>query len=494
MHMPDQAVRPHDAIFRFVARAFGHGAAQFSAHAFLILRMHDAANVFVGRQIVSRRFQAENPENLGRRIRSAGLRHLELIAAHMRDFLRAVQQGLAAPQGFLFPLARGDVPQDAREDAPVRQPHFAYGQVQREGGTVFAPAGDFAAQANDLLFARAPVVGQVAVVLLAAGRGHEEADVLTGGFRGGVAKHALRCGVERFDEAEFIDGDDGFRGRVENRVQPGLIIAQGRLGRLAPGDVREGRAGHASLAPGVHHRQALQLDLHEAAAFDRESQFDRSAAVRAGECPEMLVKGRQIGLHDMDTKRQADQPRTFDAQHSRRRKINLPDQPFVIKRDVADGGEVIKVRIAVARQFQEAVGFAQFAVLGFQLDLLHLELVQEPFALKGIVRGGAVVPRCRRLWDGSGGFRFFCFGHACLSPGMGLRRVMPCDGAPRQWPWHSLHWSTARSRACRSFKRASGLVWGWRMAVVQRIRSATDSKKPAIVPRLADAGRFSAAR
>ncbi len=51
--------------------------------------------------------------------------------------------------------------------------------------------------------------------------------------------------------------------------------------------------------------------------------------------------------------------------------------PFVVEADRGQRGEVVEIRVAVARFFQELLRFLQLAVLHLQLDLMNLEVVQQ---------------------------------------------------------------------------------------------------------------------
>ncbi len=134
-------------------------------------------------------------------------------------------------------FALGDVAHEAGEQALVAEAYFAHGQVHREIRAVFAPAERFAANADDFRLSRAQVIGEVAVVLLAVGGGHEEGHVLANHVGRRVAEGALGRRIERLDDAAPVDRDDGLDGGVENRAQARFTLAPGfRVGRFpAPG-------------------------------------------------------------------------------------------------------------------------------------------------------------------------------------------------------------------------------------------------------------------
>ena len=68
-------------------------------------------------------------------------------------------------------------------------------------------------------------------MLLAVRRGHENTDIFTNDLGRAVAEEAFGGGVDGFDEAAFINGDDALDGGFENRPQPFLAVAHGG-GRL----------------------------------------------------------------------------------------------------------------------------------------------------------------------------------------------------------------------------------------------------------------------
>ena len=72
-------------------------------------------------------------------------------------------------------------------------------------------------------------------------------------------------------------------------------------------------------------------------------------------------------------------------------KVELGDQAVGREREVADRREVVQFGVAGQRRFEFGTGLTQLLVLHFQLDLMHLQFVQQS-QLIGLGRGG-----CRRL-------------------------------------------------------------------------------------------------
>jgi hypothetical protein len=139
---------------------------------------------------------------------------------------RAQLRGAFA-QRLLGALALGQVMDDADEDRAVILRRLADGEVHRKRRAVLASPENLAADADDLAFARPLIVVEIAVVLAAEGLGHEHLDVLPDHLRPGIAEQALAGGVEHDDGAARVDQDHAVDGSVDDRAQPGLVLAVG---------------------------------------------------------------------------------------------------------------------------------------------------------------------------------------------------------------------------------------------------------------------------
>ena len=113
-------------------------------------------------------------------------------------------------------LAFGNIMRPPDEDAPLSQPRLADRQADRKQGAILAKRHDLAPDADDFFDARAPVVLQILIVVLAVGRGHQAADVTAHKFLGAVAKELFSGGIDRFYDPPFINGDDTVHGRFKN--------------------------------------------------------------------------------------------------------------------------------------------------------------------------------------------------------------------------------------------------------------------------------------
>ena len=74
------------------------------------------------------------------------------------------------------------------------------------------------------------VIVEVAVVLLAVRRGHQHADIFADDLGGAVAEDFFGRGIEGFDGAALVNGDDAFDGGFKNGAQPLRLVAHGGLG------------------------------------------------------------------------------------------------------------------------------------------------------------------------------------------------------------------------------------------------------------------------
>ena len=95
--------------------------------------------------------------------------------AHGGQPRQAGELGLQLLELALGRLPLGQVADEAGEEAAVAGPHLADLELHGKGRAVLALAGDDAVDADDALLAGGEVAGDVAVMLLAKGRGHEHA-------------------------------------------------------------------------------------------------------------------------------------------------------------------------------------------------------------------------------------------------------------------------------------------------------------------------------
>ena len=97
--------------------------------------------------------------------------------------------------------------------------------MKRKRAAVFSAAANFAAGADDPRDTGFQIVGDVTVVLLEIGAGHQDLDVLVEHLLGGIPEQPFGAGVEHLDESPGINDDDAVDGRVEYRLKNGFHVA-----------------------------------------------------------------------------------------------------------------------------------------------------------------------------------------------------------------------------------------------------------------------------
>ena len=87
---------------------------------------------------------------------------------------------------------------------------------------------------------------------------------------------------------------------------------------------------------------------------------------------DVLVFGKdKMGQRLLD---QSDFPHT---QQSGPREVRLQDQPLLAEGEIAHRRQIVQVEVPRPRDFEFALGPAQFLILHLQLDLMHLQLVEQ---------------------------------------------------------------------------------------------------------------------
>ena len=119
--------------------------------------------------------------------------------------------------------AVADVVDHAREIAAAVGLELADRQVQRKSRAVLAATTDFAADADDLLDARADIAGDIAIVLTPIWLGHQHLDVLADELGRAVTEQALGGRVDVLDQSPIANGDDGRNGRLQDAAELGRL-------------------------------------------------------------------------------------------------------------------------------------------------------------------------------------------------------------------------------------------------------------------------------
>ncbi len=127
---------------------------------------------------------------------------------------------IADLEDFLFEaFAFRDVAHQAGENAALADVGRAHRQVHREFRAVLASAAHFAPDPDDAALACLMIMIEVAVVLRAVWLRHEHRDVVPDHFLRGITEDALGGGIDRLDDAAFIDRDDAVDGGVDDPAQ-----------------------------------------------------------------------------------------------------------------------------------------------------------------------------------------------------------------------------------------------------------------------------------
>ena len=183
-----------------------------------------------------------------------------------------VRSGLQHPRPVLGLLARRDVPDDAAEEARAALLPGGERELDRELRSVGAQPDDLDRLADDARSLRAPGDAlDAGVVHRPEALGHEERERLAEHALGAVAEHPLRGGVPRQDQALAVGGDDRVIGRLGDRAEPALGLAQRHL-RPQPRDQP------AELAPDV--RRDLEQPVIRRHRLQREAFDHRDRLVR----------------------------------------------------------------------------------------------------------------------------------------------------------------------------------------------------------------------
>ena len=85
-----------------------------------------------------------------------------------------------------------------------------------------------------------------------------------------------------------------------------------------------------------------------------------------------------IGVGQERAESTSHERRALDAEQARPGQVRLADRPVATEREVADRREVVEVRVPLEQALDLAARALKLLVLELELDLVNLELVQEP--------------------------------------------------------------------------------------------------------------------
>ena len=141
--------------------------------------------------------------------------------------VRLFQCRSALAQSLFRTFSLRNVANNAHEKLFAAGPGLGYREVHWKNGAVFSQAECLAAYADNPLFASREIAREVAVVILAIGRRHKHLDIFSDELGGLVAKELFPSGVDRLNQAEFVDADDAIDGRFEQGMNAHLTHSQG---------------------------------------------------------------------------------------------------------------------------------------------------------------------------------------------------------------------------------------------------------------------------
>ena len=132
----------------------------------------------------------------------------------------------ALAQSFVAGFPLRNIAQNADERSSSVRHHFTDRQFHRKHGAVFSQPDGLAIDTDHLPHAGGKIVPDKAVVAFPVRRRHQQAHVVAGQFLNAVAENRLRGVIGAFDNAVFIDRDNGVDDIVEQRSQAQFPVAQ----------------------------------------------------------------------------------------------------------------------------------------------------------------------------------------------------------------------------------------------------------------------------
>src|SRR5262249_24072425 len=142
--------------------------------------------------------------------------------AHRGQSRHVDELGLQLLQPRLRRLTLGYVADKAGEKGPVSRSHFSDCQLHRERRAVLALADREPSDSNDSPFSGPPVSLDVAIVILAVWRGHQQVDILSYQLCRAIAELPLGRRAERLDDSALVDHDHCIWHGLKDRREMGL--------------------------------------------------------------------------------------------------------------------------------------------------------------------------------------------------------------------------------------------------------------------------------
>ena len=162
--------------------------------------------------------------------------------------------------------------------------------------------------------------------------------------------------------------------REEAVLVPGLL-AERFLRALAPCDVLDGDECHGPPDGG---RCKEYVVLGPVAAERDVARGARWIAIPAVDHPVDEIKHQgALVFGDELEEPPADEVHALDAEEASAREVRVADRAIALDRQVADGGEIEELRVALKPDLDLEPRLLQLLVLHLELDVLHLQLVEQ---------------------------------------------------------------------------------------------------------------------
>ena len=165
----------------------------------------------------------------------------------------------------------------------------------------------------------------------------------------------------------------------EEVVPPAVNLLQRFLDALQLRNVHEHRAAVFPILGG----SGLDVHEHRLTAFNLERDVAGFLGPAREDLLEESVKDAAGALGDEEPEPPPHQPGALQFEQARPGEIRLADIAFPAEGKVADRREVIELGVALQSRLQFRPRPLELLVLHLQLDLVHLQLVDEPLCVAG---------------------------------------------------------------------------------------------------------------
>jgi len=153
-------------------------------------------------------------------------------------------------------------------------------------------------------------------------------------------------------------------------------LEEALFGAFAIGDVGEDEADEGE-AVGAVGGGGLEAGEEGGGAGAEEAELEGLGAAGGGEEAAVAVVGVLVVGEDEGGEAAAGEGGAGEAEEGGGGEVGFEDLAFGVEGEVADGGEVVEIEVALAGEFELDLGAAELVVLKFQLDLVDAELVDE---------------------------------------------------------------------------------------------------------------------